>query len=175
MLTPSDSTGKPGVIGDADILDALAPPSDGSIGSLVIGVNWTLAAVQTRDGAGIGLAQTPSKSASNCAPLKDAGGWTGRAISGARLWAAAENPMERALGIAVLNAAWHARFLAEGRDNATTIDGLALAAQHADQPGVVNVLFGFAQDADVIGSGENDAAGRDVGLILLALLDRAVR
>ncbi len=141
MVTPSSSADNP-AISDADILDALTPDFDGAVTAITIGLNWTFAAVSTPFGAGVGLAQTPSKAASNCVPLKDAGQRTGSPIARGRRWAAFENPIERALGVAVLNAAWHARFAAEHRGRAEALDGLALAARRADRPGARSVVVG---------------------------------
>lgn len=72
-------------------------------GRIVVGFNWTA----VEGPAAIGLAATPGR-ADGATTTPDTGSYGGRALSELARLAVAENPYERAIGIAACNAHWNA-------------------------------------------------------------------
>jgi len=85
---------------------------------VVVGFNWT--AVETADG--LGLAATPSK-ADGARTTPETGSYGGHVLSDLAHLAGAENPYERAIGLAACNAHWN-RFRMHPIDAIADGDGL---------------------------------------------------
>lgn len=78
----------------------LAKVDDQRIFRIIIGVNWTFVEGET----GCGLAHTPQRDETGCQPIANAGSLTKTTLRVAANLIAAENPMEKAIGMAAINA-----------------------------------------------------------------------
>lgn len=112
-----------------DLLQLLANTVDAGIaGRVIVGVNWVL--VEGPDG--VGLAHAPARDAPGCRPLPGAGRYAGAPLADLARLAAADNPFERALAVAAINAT-HNRLDVTGAEG----NALALLGAGAERPVVV--------------------------------------
>lgn len=113
--------------------DTLLPPlldavPDRPVRRVVIGLNWTL----VEAGDGCGLAHTPARDAPGCRAVEGAGGLAARGLRALAGLVRSGNPVEVAVGLAALNAAF----------NTATVAGVplnGLDAFAADPTGTVVV------------------------------------
>lgn len=87
-----------------DILALLRPPgAAGAARRVTVGLNWTL----VEGPSGVGLCHTPAKTTQGCKPLAGAGGLAGTPLAALADLAGSDNPAERAVGFAAINAHWN--------------------------------------------------------------------
>ena len=109
--------------GNPTLLQTLADTLTGTAGAVAVGLNWTL--VEGPDG--VGLAHSPARGTSGCFGLTDAGALRGKPLIELAAGAASENPFDRALAQAAVNAYFNRAALEGG-----TANGLDLFAENAD-------------------------------------------
>lgn len=84
-----------------EILLQNVPPNP--LKRVLVGVNWTM--VEGPDGCG--LAQTPRRDSPGCQPIRDAGSLNNLNAKTAASWIKSNNPMEKAIGMASINATYN--------------------------------------------------------------------
>ncbi|HAA93878.1 MAG: hypothetical protein CMM48_18535 [Rhodospirillaceae bacterium] len=124
------------------LLENLADGVAGNAGTVAVGLNWTL----VEGPAGIGLAHSPARGTSGCFGLTDAGTRRGQPLAKLAAGAKSENPFDRALAQAAINAHFNRPNL-EGRN----ANGIELFAESDASttvaigrfPGIENRLTGI--------------------------------
>ncbi len=99
-----------------ELAEAVAPLA---VRRVVVGINWTM--VEAESGAG--LAQSPARDAPSCRPLERAGTYADWPLDRLARLVAADNPFERAIGAAAINA-FHNRPDVTGRSG-NGLDGFS--------------------------------------------------
>ena len=116
----------------------------GTTGRVIIGLNWTL----VEGPCGFGLAHTPARGSAGCFGLSYAGELSGKPLAEIALGITSQNPFDRALAQASINAYWNKAEL-PGAD----VNGLDLVAERSGRTIVIGRFPGLADrmpDAQVI-------------------------
>ena len=119
---------------EAVLFGRLSQGIDGTATRVFIGLNWTIVLTAT----GAGLAHTPDRGTAGCRSLPNPGSYTAQSVQSlAALWNS-ENPFERSIAIAAMNAHWN-RFDLE----ADTVNGLDLIEDHGAKTVIVGRFPGL--------------------------------
>lgn len=116
------------------LLDALSAQITGHASRVMIGLNWTL----VEGPSGVGLAHSPARGTSGCYGVSDAGKLSGKSLSNLADGLASENPFDRALAQAAINAHHNHPDLHGGDAN-----GLDVAANRQNETVVIGRFPGL--------------------------------
>ena len=116
------------------MIEALSDQMNGHARKVIIGLNWTL----VEGPIGIGLAHTPVRGTSGCFGLSNAGKLSGKPLSDFVGGLTSENPFDRALALAAINA-HHNSFGLSGNN----ANGLDLAAERQNETVVIGRFPGL--------------------------------
>jgi uncharacterized protein (DUF4213/DUF364 family) len=116
----------------------------GTTGRVIIGLNWTL----VEGPRGFGLAHTPARGTAGCFGLSYAGELSGKSLAEIALGITSQNPFDRALAQASINAHWNRAELP-----GTDVNGLDIVSGRSGRTVVIGRFPGLAEripDAKVI-------------------------
>lgn len=117
-----------------ELYAALATGVTGTAGRVVVGLNWTM----VEGPAGIGVAHTPARGTAGCRSTPNPGRYAGAPLAELATLAASEQPFEKAIGIAAINAHWN-RYGLKGE----ALNGLDLVEPRGERTVVIGRFPGL--------------------------------